>query len=115
MVKVKAVGHGQPEDNLQLLQKVTQLQLFSALDSMASQDSQFWHDILTASNQVLELPKCGYHAIIFEFEPTGKPIMVSDPVRRITLKDCTGQLFNIEKWKTTTATKYLKAHKAPTG
>ena len=80
---------------------------------MAQRDSQLWHDIITASNQALELPKCGYHAIIFEFAPTGEPTMVDDPECRITLRDTSGREFDIAKWKTSTATKYLGAHKAP--
>ena len=80
---------------------------------MASQDSQLWHDILTSCNQALELPKCGYHAIIFEFKPTGEPIMVEDPQCGITLHDTAGNPFDIPKWKTTEATKYLGAYKAP--
>ena len=83
------------------------------LIALATRDSQLWHDILSASNQALELPKCGYHAIIFEFDPTGHPTMVDDPDCRITLKDKEGREFDIERWKTSQATKYLGAHKAP--
>ena len=83
------------------------------LMSMATHDSQLWHDILTAANQALELPKCGYHAMIFEFTPTGEPILVEDPESNITLHDPRGNPFQINKWKTTVATKYLGAHKAP--
>ena len=80
---------------------------------MATRDSQLWHDIITTSNQTLELPKCGYHAIIFEFEPTGEPKLVENPDCRITLQNCLGLPFDSSKWKTTFATKYLGAHKAP--
>ena len=81
------------------------------LTALARRDSQLWHDILSASNQALELPKCGYHAIIFEFDPNGKPTMVEDPTCKITLKDTDGREFYIEHWKTTKATKYLGALK----
>ena len=83
------------------------------LIALASRDSQLWHDILTASNQALELPKCGYHAIIFEFNQTGTPKVIEDPDCRLTLRDKNGNEFDIEKWKTTKATKYLGALKAP--
>ena len=83
------------------------------LMSMATCDSQIWHDILHASNQALELPKCGYHAIIFEFKPTGEPVMVENPECTITLSNSKGHPFNIQQWATTTATKYLGVHKAP--
>ena len=41
------------------------------LVAMGTRDSQLWHDILSTSNQALGLPKCSYHAIIYEFAPTG--------------------------------------------
>ena len=85
----------------------------SQLIAMATRDRQLWHDILTASNQALELPKCGYHAIIFDFKPTGEPTMRETPDCQITLHDSKGIPFNIQKWDTSQATKYLGAHKAP--
>ena len=60
------------------------------LVAMASQDSQPWHDILVTCNQQLERPKCSYHAIMFDFEPTGKPSMIEDPACPLTLQDTTG-------------------------
>ena len=83
------------------------------LATLATRDSQLWHDILTTSNQALELPKCGFHAIIFDFEPTGAPMMVDNPDCSITLRNPEGHMFNIDKWKTSKATKYLGAYKAP--
>ena len=83
------------------------------LIAMAQRDSQLWHDILSTSNQALELPKFGSHAIFFEFNPTGEPTMVEDPQCQITLQDTSGHYFDIPKWKTTKATKYLGAYKAP--
>ena len=83
------------------------------LVAWASRDSQLWHDILTASNQALELPKCGYHAIIFEISATGEPSMVENPIWSITLQNTNSHQFNINQRKTTRATKYLEAHKAP--
>ena len=83
------------------------------LIALGTRDSQLWHDILSASNQALELPKCGYHAIIFEFDPTGKPAMVEGPACCLTLKDKEGREFDIKRWKTTQATKYIGAFEAP--
>ena len=80
---------------------------------MATNDSQLWYDILTASNQALELPKCGYHAIVFNFKPSGEPIMREHPEGQITLHDSSGRPFTIQNWDTSQATKYLGAHKAP--
>ena len=47
------------------------------LVAMARRDSQTWHDILFTSNQALDLPKCGYHAIIFEFKPNEESYMIN--------------------------------------
>ena len=34
-------------------------------------DVQLWHDLLWASGGSLELSKCGYHAVDYEFDDTG--------------------------------------------
>ena len=84
MVKVKAIGFvddGRTSINAFDNNHITLDQLVT----LATRDSQLWHDILTTSNQALELPKCGYHAIIFDFEPTGEPKMVVDPDCQLTL------------------------------
>ena len=64
------------------------------LIAMATSDSQLWHDILSASNRVLELPKCGCHAMIFEFKPTGEPIIVENPDCQVENPDCQITLHN---------------------
>ena len=83
------------------------------LIAMGTRDSQLWHDILTISNQALELPKCGYHAIIYDFEPTGEPFLVDNPESQLVLRDANGQQFHISKLKNTKAVKYLGTHKCP--
>jgi hypothetical protein len=62
------------------------------LIGMATKDSQVWHDLLAVCNQKLELPKCGYHAIMYDFEPSGEPILVDQRASRITLGDGAGEL-----------------------
>jgi hypothetical protein len=37
-------------------------------------DTQLWHDLLWASGGMLELPKCSYHFLYFDFLPNGKPV-----------------------------------------
>ena len=51
--------------------------------------------------------------MVFEFKPTGEPVLVDNPDCTITLIDSKGTPFNIQQWATTKATKYLGAHKAP--
>ena len=36
-------------------------------------DVQLWHDLLWSSGGCLELPKCSYHFIYFDFKPDGTP------------------------------------------
>ena len=86
---------------------------FHQLLTLATRDSQLWHDILKVSNQALELPKCGCQAIIYEFKPTGEPKLVDEPPSSIELRDATGQPLEFTKWKNTKAVKYLGAHKGP--
>jgi hypothetical protein len=46
-----------------------------ALIAMMQHDAQLWSDLLWASGGALELPKCTYHFIYFDFTPTGEPCM----------------------------------------
>jgi hypothetical protein len=38
-------------------------------------DAQLWSDLFWISGGMLELPKCSYHQIQFDFLPSGKPYM----------------------------------------
>jgi hypothetical protein len=44
------------------------------------QDAQLWHDLLWCSGSMLELPKCSYHFLYFDYEPEGTPIPRGDQV-----------------------------------
>ena len=110
-IEVKAIGFvddARTSVNAFSNNKITLQQLMG----MAARDSQLWHNILAASNQTLELPKCGYHAMVFEFKATGEPILIEKPEGQITLYNTRGNPFEIQKRETTKATKYLGAHKA---
>jgi hypothetical protein len=37
-------------------------------------DTQLWHDLPWVSGGMLELPKCSYHFLYFDFLPNGKPV-----------------------------------------
>jgi hypothetical protein len=37
-------------------------------------DAQLWNDLLWCSGGMLELPKCSYHFLIFDFDESGTPI-----------------------------------------
>lgn len=70
-------------------------------------DCQTWHDLMLVSNQALELPKCGYHAVEWEFAPNGEPSVIDKPDASIVLKDANGQNLTITQWPNSRATKYL--------
>ena len=38
-------------------------------------DAQLWYDLLFVSGGKLELPKCGYHLVYFDFDDAGLPQM----------------------------------------
>ena len=73
----------------------------------AQNDCQLWHDLLGVVNQQLELPKCGYHALAYEFLPTGKPKLINHPNAEITLVDMAEQPLRINQWPNDKAAKYL--------
>ena len=92
--------------------------LASALESLAaqaSQDSQLWHDILTAANQELELSKCKCHVIHFQFKENGAPTMVDEeaPPAPLQITGRQGQAVTIAHVKSSQAIKYLGCHKSP--
>ena len=53
---------------------------FEELKIKMTQDVQLWHDLLWASGGKLELSKCGYHLIYYEFNPEGIPKMKIAPL-----------------------------------
>jgi hypothetical protein len=51
----------------------------SELVSKMTEDAQLWHALLWCADGKLELPKCGYHVIHYEFEDSGLPQMIRSP------------------------------------
>jgi hypothetical protein len=66
------------------------------------QDAQLWHDLLWCSGGKLELPKCGYHIIHYEFENSGVPRLVRSPGESILLMNKHGNEIAILSQKTYT-------------
>ena len=85
------------------------------LIDQASQESQLWHDILEAANQSLELTKCKYHVMHFEFKPSGKPEMVveSQPPAQLQVRDSNNNPVTITHVPSNEAVQYLGCQKAP--
>jgi len=53
-------------------------------------DAQLWHDLLWCSGGKLELSKCGYHVIHFDFDDNGIPHMRHSPGDSILLQNDQG-------------------------
>ena len=78
----------------------------------ATKDSQLWHDLLVVCYQALELSKCGFHAMAYEFDPTGRPILLDKPDTSIAITDTHGRALPITQWSNSTAAKYLGHRKS---
>ena len=57
---------------------------------MMQTDAQLWNNLLWCSGGKLELPKCGYHVIYYDFENNGIPRMRHRQGQPITLDDAHG-------------------------
>lgn len=53
------------------------------LTQLMSEDAQHWHDALDFSGGKLELPKCSYHLLTYQFQPDGS----AKPVKMLDLPD----------------------------
>ena len=60
---------------------------FEELIVMMQKDAQLWHDLLWTSGGKLELPKCGYHIVDYEFDGYGLATKRFREGGQITLKD----------------------------
>jgi hypothetical protein len=59
-------------------------------------DAQLWHDLLGCSGGKLELSKCGYHVVYYDFDDSGIPQMRHSPGEYIKLKNDRGDLVPIQ-------------------
>ena len=92
-------------------------QTIENLVDAASVDSQWWHDIMDACNQQLELKKCNYHFIEHSHEPSGEPALVIRPEMQphpvpLRLHDRDGNPTAINFLPSDKAIKYLGCQKA---
>jgi len=63
----------------------------SELVRLMQSDAQLWNDVLQVSGGALELPKCCYHVLHWEFRPDGTPFLspgtLGEPVKVTTYVD----------------------------
>ena len=50
-------------------------------------DAQLWHNLLCCSGRKLELSKCGYHLIYYDYSDRGIPYMIHSPNTDLELKN----------------------------
>ena len=61
----------------------------------AKSDAQLWNDILFTSGGRLEISKCGYHTIYFDFQSNGIPIMRRSTHQHLQLTDPNGNVIPV--------------------
>jgi hypothetical protein len=87
------------------------------LAKLAEQDAKLWSSLLWLSGGYLELPKCSYHFIHFQFAPDGKPDMQGGHVGPdIEINDdLTDQQICVPRKSVFDSHKTLGHYKAPAG
>ena len=89
---------------------------FEDIKRKMTEDAQLWHDLLWVSGGKLELPKCGYHIVYYDFAPTGIPKMkVIPPNDKVILKDDKGDEVSIRAKSIYKPRLNLGHYKAPAG
>ena len=84
----------------------------------ATANAQIWTDLLGASGGALELSKCSYHLLSWQFSFTGAPILLNqkDSIPPVQVRDPHSQeLCTLEYLPPYTAHKTLGHHKDPAG
>jgi hypothetical protein len=81
-------------------------------------DAQLWSDLIWLSGRLLELSKCSFHQIHFDFTLDGAPMMragtfFGNPLQ--VHKATTAQMVNIPAKSVFITHKTLGHHKAPAG
>jgi hypothetical protein len=88
---------------------------FETMMSNMQTDAQAWNDLLWCSGRKLELPKCSYHVLRFQFKPSGQPITdLTIPNIPLLIKDSENDLLiPIPAKKADDPHKTLRHWKAP--
>ena len=89
---------------------------FKDLKRKMTEDAQLWYYLLWVSGGKLELPKCGYHIIYYNFAPTGVPKMrLIPPNDKVILKDDKGDEVPIKAKSIYKTRLNLGHYKSPAG
>ena len=79
----------------------------------ATHDAQLWADLLWLSGGLLELPKCSYHILHFDFNSNGIPYLSESVDQPIHLRSSAGAPVRVPQLPVTRAHKTLGHLKAP--
>ena len=88
---------------------------YSEIKDMMKEDAQLWHDLLWITGGKLELPKCGYHVIYYDFHEDGIPYMRHTQQESITLANEIGTDVDIKGKNIYTPRTNLGHKKSPAG
>ena len=88
---------------------------YSKIKDMMKEDAQLWHDLLWITGGKLELPKCGYHVIYYDFDADGIPYMRHTEQELITLVNEIGTDVDIKGKNIYTPRTNLGHKKSPAG
>jgi hypothetical protein len=85
------------------------------MTSRMQSDAQKWNDLLWCTGGKLELTKCSFHVLWFEFKPNGTPVSILDPPEHpIALRDSeSGEMVSIQPKSSSDPHKTLGHWKAP--
>lgn len=90
-------------------------QSVQSLLNKASQDAQHWNDLLFTSGGKLELPKCGFHTIFYNFDDSGIPKLLHSTNTTIDLKDHKGNITSVKEKNIFKPRRNLGHYKSPAG
>ena len=68
----------------------------SELLEKTKHDAQLWNDILFTSGGRLELSKCGYHTVFYDFLHSGLPVLRHSTNQNLMLQDITGHIIPVK-------------------
>lgn len=87
----------------------------SDLLTRVQHDSQLWHDLLWLSGGKLELSKCSFHVLAFDFNTAGCPFPITRESFQLPVKDENNAAVSIEYKTVYKSHKTLGHHKSPCG
>ena len=80
-----------------------------------AKDAQLWNDLLFTSGGKLEISKCGYHTIYYDFNNSGLPKLIHQEPPPLQVTNSQGQTIPVKPKNNYTPQKYLGHYKCLAG